>query len=73
MSLNQLILWWLLFLVANVILAVATGLLAKVGPFARTRVPPILSTFLFICGMTLFLVAGKQNLLQETIGAIFGK
>ena len=47
-------------------------LLAKAGPFARLRVPPILSTFILICGMTLLLVSGKQNLLQETITAIFG-
>lgn len=72
MGVSELILWWVLFLIANGILAVATGLLAKVGPFARTRVPALFSTFLFICGMTLFLVAGKQNLLEATIGAIFG-
>jgi len=72
MGVNELILWWVLFLIANAILAVATGLLVKAGPFARVRVPALLSTFLFICGMTLFLVAGKQNLLQETIAAIFG-
>ncbi|MBP2019347.1 protein-S-isoprenylcysteine O-methyltransferase Ste14 [Symbiobacterium terraclitae] len=72
MSLNELVLWWSLFLVSNAILAAATGLLVKAGPFARVRVPALLSTFLFICGLTLFLVAGKQNLLQATIAAITG-
>lgn len=72
MSLNELVLWWGLFLVSNVILALATGLLVKAGPFARVRVPAVISTFLFICGLTLFLVAGKQNLLQATIAAITG-
>lgn len=72
MGVSELILWWVLFLIANGILALATGLLVKAGPFARARVPALFSTFLFICGMTLFLVAGKQNLLQATIAAIFG-
>lgn len=70
MSTGQLILWWVLFLVSNGILGVAFGLLVKGGPFARLRVPPMLSTFILIVGLTLFLVAGRQNLLQETINFI---
>jgi len=71
-SLNELVLWWGLFLISNAVLGLATGLLVKAGPFARVRVPAAFSTFLFICGLTLFLVAGKQNLLQATIAAITG-
>ncbi|MEW8979054.1 MAG: hypothetical protein AB2385_11650 [Symbiobacterium sp.] len=72
MNSTELLMWWVLFLISNVVLAASVGLLAKAGPFARLRVPPILSTFILICGMTLLLVSGKQNLLQETITAIFG-
>jgi len=71
-QLNQLILWWGLFLVSNGILGVAFGLLVKGGPFAKLRVPPMLSTFLMIIGLTMFLVAGRQNLLQATINFALG-
>jgi hypothetical protein len=72
-KLNELVLWWVLFLISNGILGAAVGMLVKGGPFAKTRVPPLVSTFLFVCGLTLFLVAGKQNLLQSTITALVGK
>ena len=72
MTLTQLLIWWGLFGISNILLGVSVGMMVKGGPFAKMNVPPVLSTFIFICGMTLLLVAGKQNLLQLTINFMTG-
>lgn len=68
----QLLYWWALFLVSNLLLGASVGMLVKGGPFAKMRIPPAAATFLLICGTTLLLVAGKQNLLQATITFVIG-
>lgn len=72
MTLTTLLYWWGLFAISNVLVGAAVGMLVKGGPFAKVRVSPMVSTFLFICGLTLLLVSGKQNLLQSTITFITG-
>ena len=72
MTLTDLIFWWGLFIISNGILGAAFGMLVKGGPFAKMRVSPVASTFLLICGLTLLLVSGKQNLLQATITFALG-
>lgn|GEM_PF-2082367 len=67
MELGQLILYWVIFGISNILLGLSVMMLTKGGPFARLRVPPAVATFLFICGMTALLFGGKQNLLQSTI------
>lgn len=72
MNLVQLLIWWALFGLSNILLGASVGMLVKGGPFAKKPVPPVVATFIFVCGMTLLLVAGKQNLLQITINLITG-
>ncbi|MFZ5814117.1 MAG: hypothetical protein ACOY93_02265 [Bacillota bacterium] len=71
MTLRELLIWWALFGVSNILLGASVGMLVKGGPFAKMKVRPELATFIFVCGMTLLLVAGKQNLLQATITFFF--
>lgn len=72
MTLMNLLILWGLFGISNVLVGASVGMLVKGGPFAKTRVSPMLATFIFVCGMTLLLVAGKQNLLQHTITFVTG-
>lgn len=72
MTLQELLLWWGLFLLSTVLMGAAIGMLAKGGPFARISVPPAAATFVLVCGLTLMLVAGKQNLLQATVEFLIG-
>lgn len=72
MALQALIVWWALFMVSNMLVGASVAMLVKGGPFARRTVPPAAATFLFICGMTLLLFSGKQNLLQATITFVAG-
>jgi hypothetical protein len=72
MALQDLLLWWGLFLVSNVLLGASIGMLVKGGPFRKVSVPPAAATFVLVCGLTLMLFAGKQNLLQATINFLTG-
>jgi len=72
MALQELLLLWGLFLLSNVLLGAAVGMLVKGGPFAKVSVPPAAATFVLVCGLTLMLVAVKQNLLQATINFLIG-
>ncbi len=71
MNLTQLIISWAIFGASNILLGASVMMLIKGGPFAKRPVPPALATFIFIVGLTMALVGGKQNLLQATISLIF--
>jgi hypothetical protein len=60
---------WVLFLISNAILGASIMMLftGKLPPL-KVKVPAIISTGVFVVGMTMMLVYGSPDLLQQTIG-----
>lgn len=62
---------WIFFLISNGVLGASVMMLAKgtlPPPMTRVKVPAILSTALFVIGLTGMLRFGTPDLLQGTIG-----
>ena len=59
----SLLIKWVLFGVSNIILVVSVAMM-----FKAKKVSPIVSTGLFVVGMTMMIVFGQPDLLQNTIG-----
>lgn len=65
---------WIFFLVTNAILGASVMMLWKgtlPPPAGNVKVHPVLSTTLFVIGMTGLLVFGPPDLLQKTINVLF--
>ena len=62
---------WVGFLISNAVLGASVMMMWKgtfPPPMHNVKAPKLLSTAIFVVGMTAFTVFGTQDLLQQTLG-----
>jgi hypothetical protein len=64
---------WFFFVVFSGVMGAGVMMLIKAPPFKNLRIPAVVSTAIFVLGMTGFLVFGEPDLLQATLGLFTGK
>jgi polyferredoxin len=67
---------WLYFLISNGVLGASVMMMWKgtfPPPMQKMKAPKLLSTAIFVVGLTAFMVFGTQDLLQQTIALFLPK
>lgn len=72
---KHLLIYWTGFGISNILLGASIMMLLKgtmPPPMTHRKASPVLSTSIFVVGLTMMLVFGTPALLQETLEFVFG-